>query len=253
MRLIRIRAAAFLLSSALMVPVAGCGQPSVPAAAQPVDGPTLVRAQADDAARENKKAEDGKDERGEGFRFPEDKGGQLLAKELPPADRGLAANENVARAPKRLPGVPALEHPTVPLQPNQGQVPRLPAGRKGPPLRPRSLPDALPLSGARPEPPQEPRFHAGDRVRQPGPDPNQPVPLPVLATPARDRTTSDDPTADFSSAAVQAAPMPSRGSPAPAVKLSLPDPFENRNTVRLREPPPEKGEPVSGPPRLPSK
>jgi len=247
MRLIRYRAAALFLSGALLPSLAGCGQPSAPAAGQSLEGaPTpIARAQADADAR--------KDEAGEGFRFSEDKGGQILARELPPADRGLAANENVARAPKRLPGVAALEHPTVPLQPNQGQVPRLPAGRKGPPLRPRSLPDDLPLSGARPEPPQEPQFHAGDRVRLPGPDPNQPVALPVLASPAPDRTTGDDPTADFSSAAVQAAVMPSRGAPAPAVKLSLPDPFENRNTVRLRETPPEKGEPVTAAPRPPAK
>ena len=83
-----------------------------------------VRAQADDAAK--------KEEENEGFRFPDDKGGQILARELPPADRGLTGNENVVSAPRRLPGVAALEHPTVPLPPNQGQVPRLPVAAQGP-------------------------------------------------------------------------------------------------------------------------
>src|SRR5262249_11339212 len=160
------------------------------------------------------------------------------AKVLPPDDRA-PPDENVASGPKRLSGAPALEQPSVPLGPNQGQVPRLPAGRKGPPLRPRPLPDELPLAGGRGEPPQEPQFFAGARVRLPGPAPSQPAPLPVLAAPVPDRAALDDPTADFSAAAVQAAAMPGRPAPAPYVKMSLPDPFENRNAARLRDTPPE--------------
>jgi hypothetical protein len=243
--------AALLLSGALLSALAGCGQPSAPAQVQkPDESAPIVAARGQaDGARDDPK----KEESGEGFRFPDDKGGQMLAKVLPPEDRGPAATENLAPAPKRLPGAAGLEHPSVPLGPNQGQVPRLPAGRKGPPLRPRPLPDELPLSGARPEPPQEPQLPAGDRVRLPGPDINQPAPLPVLATPAPDRSPSDDPTGDFSIATVQGTAMPARTTPAPFAKVSLPDPFENRNAVRLREAPPEKSDPVTAAPKPPGK
>jgi hypothetical protein len=64
---------------------------------------------------------------------------------------------------------------------------------------------------------------------------NQPAALPVLATPAPDRTSGDDPSAEFSSAAAQTAAVPARETPAPFAKVGLPDPFENRNAVRLRD------------------
>jgi hypothetical protein len=140
----------------------------------------------------------------------------------------------------------------VPLPPNQGQVPRLPSQRKGPPVRPRPLPDELPLAGTRPEPPQEPQFHTGDRVRLPGPDVNHPVPLPVLAAPAPDRTAFEDPTADLSATAALSAAVPAREAPAPFTKVSLPDPFENR-AGRLREKPPEKEDPVTAARKGPGK
>jgi hypothetical protein len=250
MRPTRDRAAVLLLTGVLLSSLAGCRQPSEPVSA---DGPkapgglkampaALARAPADDGPAKDAKKEDG-------FRFADDKGGQLLAKMLPPSDPGRPTDG--VSGPKRLSGSPSLDQPPLPLPPNQGQVPRLPAGRKGPPLRPGPLPDELPLVGLRPEPPQESQLVAGDRVRLPGPDVNQPVPLPVLAAPAPDRTSLDDPTADFSAAAVQAAAMPVRQGPAPFVKLGLPDPFENRGAVRLREAPPEKNEPMTAAPRPP--
>jgi hypothetical protein len=208
----------------------------------------IVRAQADDEPKDAPKKE-----AEQGFRFPDDKGGQMLAKVLPPADKAPAPDDNVTSGPKRLPGAPALEQPFVPLPPVQGPVPRLPANRKGTSLRPRPLPDELPLTGSRAEPPQKQRFFAGDRVRLPGPDVNQPAELPTLAVPAPDPTLLEDPTADFSAFAAQAATMPARAAPAPFVKLSLPDPFENRNAVRLREVPPEKNEPVTAAPKPPGK
>jgi hypothetical protein len=245
--------AALLLVGALLPLLAGCGHSSAPAVAQDAklaDTATGqgVRAQAEEqTAREAKK-----DETGDGFRFPDDKGGRLLAKELPPRERVPVAEEGATPAPRHLPGAPGLEQPAVPLPPNQGQVPRLPSQRKGPPLRPRPLPDELPLTGTRSEPPQEARFHAGDRVRLPGPDATQPVPLPPLATPAPDRAAFDDPTADVTAAAAQSATVPARTAPPPFTKVSLPDPFENR-AGRLRERPAENEEPVTASPKGPGK
>jgi len=176
----------------------------------------------------------------------------MLARALPPADTAPAAGESGASGPKRLPGAAALEQPSVPLAPNQGQVPRLPASRTGPPPRPRPLPEVLPPAASRPEMPQAPQLPVGDRVRLPGPDASQPVPLPVLATPAPDRGP-DDPTADFSAAAAQSGVVPARQVPAPFVRVSLPDSFENRDAVKLRDTPPEKGDPVTAAPKLPWK
>jgi hypothetical protein len=235
--------AALLLTGGLLSSLSGCGQRSAPALAEePKPAPVAtVRAQPEQAKKDG----------GDGFRFPDDRGGRMLAKVLPPADTAPA--DSVRSAPKRLPESAALEHPSVPLPPNRGQVPRLPANRKGPPLRPRPLPEELPTAVSRPEPPRETQLPAGDRVRLPGPDVNQPVALPLLAAPVPDRTALDDPTADFSSAAAQSGKLPPRQGPAPFAKVSLPDPFENRDAVKLREPPPEKGDPVTAAPKVPGK
>jgi hypothetical protein len=81
---------------------------------------------------------------------------------------------------------------------------------------------------------------------------NQPVPLPILARPATDRAPLTDPTPEVSLAAVLAAAVPVRTTPAPFVRLTLPDPFEHAQTVRLRTPPEEDPHPplTIAPPRL---
>jgi hypothetical protein len=240
------RRAAMLLTGALLWSLPGCGRPTAPAAAEEQKPAPAVtaRAQSDEPP---------KDEADDGFRFPDDKGGRMLAQVLPPADKAPAPAENVPPTPQPLPGAPDLEQPSVPLAPVPGQVPRLPPGRTGPPLRPRSLPEGLPPAAPWPEPPQPIQLPAGDRVRLPGPDVNRPALLPPLAAPAPDRTALDDPTADFSAAAAQSGAVPARQAPAPFAKVGLPDPFENRNAVKLREAPPEKGDPVTAAPRPPGK
>jgi hypothetical protein len=185
----------------------------------------------------------------EDFRFPDDKGGQMLAKSLPPERPAPPAEAPSGQ--RRLPGSPALEQPGLPLPPNQGPVARLPASSRTP-LRPRHLPDEVPLHGQRldPPPPEGLTLPAGERVRLPGVDVNQPMPLPVLAVPAPDRASQGDPTADFSTAAAQSAAPPMRTGPVPFQRPGPPDPFEHRDAVRLRAPPDEGG-PVTGPPRPP--
>src|SRR5437899_909378 len=58
------------------------------------------------------RAQSGKDADGEGFRFPDDRGGALLAKVLPPALDPSVLNERPP-APKRKPAPAGLESPTV--------------------------------------------------------------------------------------------------------------------------------------------
>src|SRR5690349_4161154 len=97
MRPNRYRAAALLLSGALL-PLAACSKPPSPAVAQDAKPATsekapVVRAKAEDAPG---KDEAKKDEAGDGFRFPDDKGGQLLAKQLPPSERPPVAHDSAA-------------------------------------------------------------------------------------------------------------------------------------------------------------
>ncbi len=112
---------------------------------------------------------------------------------------------------------------------------------RGKPVRPTLLEGEAPLSRQRIEvdPPAAVKLPAAPKMAWPSPDINQPIPLPILARPVVDRASLDDPSGDASQAAALASTIPDRTTPAPFLRLNLPDPFEHRNTVRLRTPPPE--------------
>ncbi len=161
------RAALSLVVGGVLVASIGCGRSSsgvftvVPA---PVT--VAVRAQAEDAPPEPPmKDEPAKD--GEGFRFPEDRGGQLLSKALLPSEKTSAPPDSVSAGPRRLaaPSTPAL--PSVPLTPSRLDVPRLPSVKKESSPRLRPLPDEAPLSTFHtdPQPPQTQVLPAGERLR----------------------------------------------------------------------------------------
>jgi hypothetical protein len=175
----------------------------------------------------NSPAEEAKED-AEGFRFPDDRGGQILSKVLPPSEKTLPPAAHDAPAPRRLPPA-ALERPSLPLPPAPAEMPRLPAG-KAHALRPRPLPEDLPLAGHLNDPmtPQTQTLHAGDRIRVPSVDVNQPIPVPILARPISERALLDDATADASYKAALATSPPTRATPAPFLKIDLPDPFEHR-------------------------
>jgi hypothetical protein len=161
------------------------------------------------------------------FRFPDDRAGELLSKTLPPTAQSPAGHD--APAPRHLPAPAHLDTPSLPLPPTLADMPRLPTG-KTPSLRPRTLPEELPLLGNKTDPlvPEAQYLHAGDRIRLPSVDVNRPIPLPILARPVTNRAPLEDATADASYAAALAASPPGRTSPAPFLKLNLPDPFEYR-------------------------
>jgi hypothetical protein len=109
-------------------------------------------------------------------------------------------------------------------------MPHLPPTRGNKPLQPRLvLPETL--GAVDPGRPPAPRLPAGERVRAPSPDVNQPVPLPILGQPLSDRAPVEDVTSEASSAAAVAAPPPRRTQPTPFVRNNLPDPFEFRRPV----------------------
>jgi hypothetical protein len=226
----------------LAVCLAGCGRPSV---VGPAGGEAAA---AEPAAGRNEEAaagpRDGDD--APSFRFPDDAGGALLAKVLPPTDlRGPLNEPNTG--PRRLPPPAGLDAPAPAPVPAASPAPPHPPGeRNRAPLRPRLVSEET-LPGPRdPAPPQPPSFFAGDRTRLPSVDANQPPPLPHLTQYAPDRAALGDPTGDASSAAALSGAMPRRAAPAPYSRLTLPDPFENRKPVGLPTPP-DDAAPRTGP------
>jgi hypothetical protein len=190
---------------------------------------------------------------GEGFPYPGDNGGRLLARRLAP-DQETFTGEAMASKPP-LPERGGLDHPAAAMLPSEPSMPQ-PTLRPGKELvRPGPLREESPLVDARnrPQLPPGPDLPVGERIRVPSPDVNQPVPLAPLAQPVSERPGQEDPTADFSQAAVRATPLPVRANPAPFERLTLPDPFEHRQTVRLTNTPAEEAKPVTASPRLPGK
>jgi hypothetical protein len=127
--------------------------------------------------------------------------------------------------------------------------------RAGKAARPTLLDEPAPLFDQLvwPHVPEPAHLAVGPRVRIDSPDVNQPIPLPLLGQPTLDRVSLDDPTLDASTAAALALSPPLRKNPAPFVRLVLPNPFEYRDSGRLRNPPEEDTMPVTATPRVPGK
>jgi hypothetical protein len=180
---------------------------------------------------------------GEGLKQPQDKGGKLIEDLLRPKDAALPF---WVKKPRSLPATPFLEKPALPTTPFHGQPPRL-AVKTGKPIRPHALPEGMPLFGKRTSPrlPADIQLPAGALVQWPSPNSDELPSLPTLAQRQLDRASLADPTAESSTAAALDGSIPLRTSPAPFVRLNLPNPFEHRETVRLRTPPPEDTTPAN--------
>jgi hypothetical protein len=244
-----MRHARFIGYAALLLASFGCSRSAL--TIMPQNGGAEAakpRAAAQDASRPTREPESPP---GDGFRFPDDQGGQLLGKLLTPSAKG--PGEEDRSRPHQFPRSTAVETPSLPLPHGQPEVARLPLARPKTKPRPGPLPEGPPLSGYHdtPPPPEPQRLPAGERVRLPSEDVDRPVPLPLLGQASPDRAPLDDPTAEASQAAALAAAMPQRTTPAPFLKLTLPDPFENRQVVRLPALPPEVPTPVAAAPRPP--
>jgi hypothetical protein len=173
----------------------------------------------------------------------------MLSKLLPPPEKAGQSIAPPPSPPRPLPAPARLEQPTLPLPPPQADAPHLVAYHPLA-LRPRPAPEDVSLSGVGPGwPPM--RLPAGDPVRVASPNIHQPLPLPVLAQPVNDRAPFDDTAADLSVAAAQAAKAPPRSAPAPFLKVTRPEPFEN--WLPPVAGPPEDVTPSSPAPRPPRK
>jgi hypothetical protein len=175
------------------------------------------------------------------FPFPADRGGKLLAEKLRPANQiPPLANDKLA-GPKRRSGPKNIENPDLsPASSTMTAPPSIPSVRLKP-IRPALVGENPPLSSERfnlvgPSPVKLP---TSPKVAWPSPDVNQPIPLPILARPVTNRASLDDPSGEASQAAALASKVPERTTPAPFLRMTIPDPFEHRNAVRLRTSLPE--------------
>jgi hypothetical protein len=210
--------------TALVLALAGCSRSAVVVtpetsslADEPPTAAKVVRGQAEDAEPER-------------FAFPDDAGGELLAKVLPPKDVE-ATPRHRPPSPRRITASALDEPPVLPLPTCLAVLPRLTGDDNRLSLRPRLVAEeTLGVSNDAPPLPPTPPMPDNGRIRVPSPDVNRLIPLPLLARPASDRAALDDPTLDASTAAALAAPLPPRGSKAPFLKQTLPDPYDNRRT-----------------------
>jgi hypothetical protein len=236
----------------IVLALSGCGKSSVGARPR---GQLAGENSADRAALKQTDGEKNALAANEEFMFPPDKEGKLLAEVLRPSEKPLGPLAPEALKPRRFSASPSVEKPQLPLLPSTVEMPRQADTQKGTQVRPGLLPEEPPLAHyqiavAQPEPIKLP---AGPRVRLPSTNVNQPIPLPILAQPISDRVPLDDPTVTVSHSAALAETFPGRTNPAPFLRLTLPDPFEHRNVIRLLKPLEEEGIPFSvlpGPSKL---
>ena len=203
----RSRPLALLLALSFAIAAVGCSRPSVA-----VSGGDLSAAESDPAphaapvAGQETTTDAPKDGETPPFQFPEDAGGLLLAKVLPPVDVPGPLNDPNP-APRHATPAPGLESPTLslPLPPSQAPPPPVPGERTRKTPAPRLvIEEVLGLGRGDPEPPQPRSFFVGDRTRLPSIDVNEPISLPILAQPTADRAPLDDPTVEASTAASRA-------------------------------------------------
>jgi hypothetical protein len=220
------------LSFALL---AGCGKSQPPAAAtvmpapEPaVEGPSKAESPAVEQIPMPRVIADGGS-----FAFPDDSGGRLLAKTLPPSNPPTLTDPTPA-APKPRKLAAFLDAPSVPTTDPGPVVPRLPlpAAKE---VRPTALPDRVPTDFApdRPLLPERGELATGPLTKQAGPDPATPTEVPVLsAKPVPDRASLADPTIEFTARSVISPMLPLRTQPAGFLRFNLPDPFEYSAAAR---------------------
>ena len=183
------------------------------------------------------------------FVFANDASGKILSRVLPPTKPAqLPATAQGEPKPRR--GLPGLERPEVATAAPPTTLPASPKA-KSPPLRPRLLPDGTPLIDLLPDiaTPQRLELPAGERIRTPSRDVNLPIEMPTQARYQTDRAPLEDPTADLSVEKANSQPSPVRSTPAPFVRVNLPEPFENRAAVKTATPEPPVVAPVPMPPK----
>jgi hypothetical protein len=180
--------------------------------------------------------EDKQEGTGAPFKLPSDLAGKLLTRVLPPSARPGRLDNPDRPSPPALPS-PRLTEPTATLPSVSSDTPRLRDMVKRSPMLPELVqPESLDESFDPPQVPGRHSFAIGKLAHVPSDDVAMPPPMPVLAQPVPDRVSLDDVTTEVSTAAVLAAPLPVRTTPAPYQRMIVPEPFENRLPLTLEVP-----------------
>ena len=167
---------------------------------------------------------------------------QRLSELLTPGSKASGDSLPHNAPPRKF--VPAVEKPELPLK-SASILPPAPPKPPGKTVQPRHLHEETPLVRVfnEPQPPQEIAMATTPLIRLLSVDVNEALPLPILGPAVSDRASLGDPSLEASVAAAQAKLSPARSQPAPFQAQNLPDPFENSQAVRLRNPPDELPEP----------
>lgn len=224
--------AGILLMGCLLAILPGCGQRTPAVSEETTHHSSLVTHHSSVTTHQTD----------EQFPFSADREGRLLTENLKPSNQMPPLADDKKSSPKRQLGPAKVENPDPPLTAaNISRPASIQIQKGGKPVRPRLLEGEDPLLRGRIEVAQLPvmKLPANPKVAWSSPDINEPIPLPILARPVVDRASLDDPSGDASQAAALASSVPDRTTPAPFLRLTLPDPFEHRNTIRLRTPSPE--------------
>ncbi|MBV9121777.1 MAG: hypothetical protein JO112_00275, partial [Planctomycetes bacterium] len=161
---------------------------------------------------------------GERSVYPQDRGGELLSRELAPSEKLPPLPGDEGCPPRHWPERHLLQHPepplpsvrTEPVRLSIQSTPRTPRP-SSPPDNP-SLVDGIALYPALPEPPP---LWAGPRLHVPSPDVGQLPLVPLLSPGPNNRVPLTDPTTEASRTAALAAPLPVRTNPAPFQAVNL--------------------------------
>jgi hypothetical protein len=216
----------------------GCGRQTVVA---PVASEVVPAKNPAEAAAENQ---------GE-FAFPRDACGALLLRVLPPQDTAGQSSQAAAPVPWQAPRRFEVPNQPLPPEPAPGLVPALTLKDAWAPLRPHLLSsEDLEMPLERVQLPAVPLLPMAERARIAAVDIEQPVALPILAQPVAERASLEDPTMDASTAIALAAVLPQRAQPVPFLRLTVPEPYENRRPLTLAIPP-EATDPWTATPQTP--
>jgi hypothetical protein len=183
------------------------------------------------------------------FEFADDTGGKILSRILPPNEPAkMPADAKTGPLARTRPG--ALERPDVPANPPVKALPKLPPAARSS-LRPHLPAEKDPLAGggAEIDVPRRPELPESGLIRTPSRDVNLPIDLPIQSRYTADRAPLDDATAEFSLEQAVRRPQPLRETPAPFVRINLPEPFENRASVKTAVPEPGVAAPTPMPPK----
>jgi hypothetical protein len=172
-----------------------------------------------------------------------DRASKLVGDTLRPSDEAGALPWRDYQGQRPLLAPAGLEKPQLPLPSTPISVPRAAPMKVAAPPQPTTVAEELPQLPRQSLPALRSAEPVTVALRRRGPNLDEPPPLPLLASYQPDRTPLADATAEASRASILAKTPSLRAEPAPFIPWNLPDPFENRDAIRLANTPAEDPNP----------